>query len=113
MSDAAVSRSNRYFFWPDGTRVFEGLSFDFDAGRTGLVAPNGAGKTTLLNPVAGRYRPDRGDVSVQGALTDRIDRTQRRREVHFAARDERSDPGRGHPQRARPDRIPVATARHP
>lgn len=68
MSDASVVGSNLSFCWPDGTRVFEGLSFVFDAGRTGLVAPNGAGKTTLLELIAGRYRPDAGGVSVQGVL---------------------------------------------
>jgi ATPase subunit of ABC transporter with duplicated ATPase domains len=50
MSDASVVCSNLSFSWPDGSRVFESLSFVFDAGRTGLVAPNGAGKTTLLEP---------------------------------------------------------------
>ncbi len=68
MSDASVSCSNLSFSWPDGTRVFEDLSFVFDAGRTGVVAPNGAGKTTLLELIAGRYRPDGGGVSVQGVL---------------------------------------------
>lgn len=64
----SISCSNLSFGWPDGTRVFEELSFVFDAGRTGLVAPNGAGKTTLLELLAGRYQPDRGSVSVQGVV---------------------------------------------
>ena len=68
MSDASVVCSNLSFSWPDGTRVFESLSFVFDGGRTGLVAPNGAGKTTLLELIAGRYRPDAGGVSVRGAM---------------------------------------------
>lgn len=66
MSDASVTCSNLSFAWPDGTRVFEDLSFVFETGRTGLVAPNGAGKTTLLKLIAGGYRPDGGGVSVQG-----------------------------------------------
>jgi ATPase subunit of ABC transporter with duplicated ATPase domains len=68
MSDASVVCSNLSFSWPDGTRLFESLSFAFDAGRTGLVAANGAGKTTLLELIAGRYRSDAGGVSVRGAM---------------------------------------------
>lgn len=62
----SVSCSNLSFSWPDGTNVFQDVSFAFDHGRTGLVAPNGAGKTTLLKLIAGRLPPDRGSVSVRG-----------------------------------------------
>lgn len=62
----SVSCSNLSFSWPDGTNVFEDVSFAFDHGHTGLVAPNGAGKTTLLKLIAGRHLPDRGRVSVRG-----------------------------------------------
>jgi ATPase subunit of ABC transporter with duplicated ATPase domains len=60
--------SSLSFSWPDGTPVFEELSFNVGAGRTGLVAPNGAGKSTLLKLVAGEYRPSAGAVSVRGVL---------------------------------------------
>ncbi|RAY13168.1 ABC transporter ATP-binding protein [Actinomadura craniellae] len=68
MSDAFIVCSNLSFSWPDGTPVFQELSFSVGAGRTGLVAPNGAGKSTLLKLIAGEHRPAGGTVSVQGVL---------------------------------------------
>jgi ATPase subunit of ABC transporter with duplicated ATPase domains len=56
------------FAWPDGTSVFEDLSFTVGTGRTGLVAPNGAGKSTLLKLIAGEYQPLSGSVSADGVL---------------------------------------------
>lgn len=41
------------------------FSYTFKNGeRIGVVGPNGAGKSTLLNLIAGREKPDSGDVSV-------------------------------------------------
>ncbi|MGW1467152.1 ABC-F family ATP-binding cassette domain-containing protein [Streptomyces sp. NPDC002308] len=68
MSASFLTCSNLTFAWPDGTPVFQDLSFTVGAGRTGLVAPNGAGKSTLLKLIAGEYRPVRGSVSVNGVL---------------------------------------------
>lgn len=68
MSASFLTCSNLTFVWPDGTPVFQDLSFTVGAGRTGLVAPNGAGKSTLLKLIAGEYRPTRGSVSVDGVL---------------------------------------------
>jgi ATPase subunit of ABC transporter with duplicated ATPase domains len=60
--------SNLSFSWPDGTAVFDDLSFAVGAGRTGLVAPNGAGKSTLLRLIAGELTPRAGSVTVDGVL---------------------------------------------
>jgi ATPase subunit of ABC transporter with duplicated ATPase domains len=68
MSDAFVICSGLSFSWPDGTPVFQDLSFTVGGGRTGLVAPNGAGKSTLLRLVAGDLRPGGGTVSVDGVV---------------------------------------------
>ncbi|WP_328723356.1 ATP-binding cassette domain-containing protein [Streptomyces sp. NBC_00247] len=68
MSAAFLTCSNLSFSWPDGTPVFQGLSFTVGAGRTGLVAPNGAGKSTLLKLITGEYEPATGSVSVSGTL---------------------------------------------
>ncbi|MFI1358023.1 ABC-F family ATP-binding cassette domain-containing protein [Streptomyces sp. NPDC020898] len=68
MSDAFIVCSNLSFSWPDGTPVFQDLSWSVGDGRTGLVAPNGAGKSTLLRLIAGELRPNRGGVTVKGLL---------------------------------------------
>ncbi|ASR35514.1 ABC transporter [Prauserella marina] len=68
MSKTAIIGTNLSFSWPDGTPVFEDLSFTIGEGRTGLVGPNGAGKSTLLKLIAGEYRPRRGSMSVEGVL---------------------------------------------
>ncbi|MEU8891636.1 ribosomal protection-like ABC-F family protein [Streptomyces sp. NPDC048442] len=68
MSDASIVCSNLSFSWPDGTPVFQDLSWNVGDGRTGLVAPNGAGKSTLLKLIAGELSPNRGSVTVQGLL---------------------------------------------
>ncbi|WP_335934824.1 ABC-F family ATP-binding cassette domain-containing protein [Streptomyces sp. PTD5-9] len=68
MSDASVICSHLSFAWPDGTPVFQDLSFVLGGGRTGLVAPNGSGKSTLLRLIAGELRPLRGSVSAPGTI---------------------------------------------
>ncbi|MFJ8580920.1 ribosomal protection-like ABC-F family protein [Micromonospora sp. NPDC093277] len=68
MSDACIVCSNLSFTWPDGTPVFQDLSFTVASGRTGLVAPNGTGKSTLLKLIAGELRPGAGSISVAGTL---------------------------------------------
>jgi branched-chain amino acid transport system ATP-binding protein len=48
--------------------VLEDVSLRFSAGRlTGIMGPNGAGKTTCFNLLTGRYAPDRGRVTFEGA----------------------------------------------
>jgi ATPase subunit of ABC transporter with duplicated ATPase domains len=65
---AHVRVSQLCFAWPDGTPVFDGLSFTFDARRTGVVAPNGAGKSTLLRLIAGTSTPASGQIDIAGSL---------------------------------------------
>lgn len=54
--------------WPDGTVVFDDLSFTIPAGRAALVGANGAGKSTLLRILAGRIAPTTGSVSGTGVV---------------------------------------------
>lgn len=50
-----------------GVTAVDGCSLHVAKGRiTGLIGPNGAGKTSLFNVVAGRYRPERGRVLLDG-----------------------------------------------
>src|SRR5678816_2451531 len=46
--------------------LFHDLSFTVSEGdRIGLIGPNGAGKSTLLQILAGRTKPDAGDVALR------------------------------------------------
>ncbi|MFT2014480.1 ABC-F family ATP-binding cassette domain-containing protein [Streptomyces sp. 796.1] len=67
-SPAAVTCSALSFRWPDGTTVFDDLSFTVGRGRTGLVGNNGTGKSTLLRLLAGALRPAAGSIALRGSL---------------------------------------------
>ena len=50
-----------------GIVALENVSFTVSKGRiAGLIGPNGAGKTTLFNCLSQLYRPDRGDIRLNG-----------------------------------------------
>jgi len=50
-----------------GTVAADNLSFAIQPQRlTALIGPNGAGKTTIVNLIAGRLRPDAGELRYEG-----------------------------------------------
>ena len=50
-----------------GLRVLDGLDLVLEEGEiVSVIGPNGAGKTTLFNLVTGIYRPDSGDIRLDG-----------------------------------------------
>lgn len=50
-------------------KVLEGVSFSMDAGQmVGIVGENGSGKSTLLRIIVGRWKANKGKVSVFGKL---------------------------------------------
>jgi branched-chain amino acid transport system ATP-binding protein len=51
-----------------GLQVIDGLDLHVDEGEiVSVIGPNGAGKTTLFNLITGVYRPDRGEILLDGA----------------------------------------------
>jgi branched-chain amino acid transport system ATP-binding protein len=50
-----------------GVMAVQDLSFTLAPGEIlGLIGPNGAGKSTVFNLLTGLYRPDRGEMSLNG-----------------------------------------------
>jgi branched-chain amino acid transport system ATP-binding protein len=51
----------------DGLMAVAGASLRVEQGQiVGLIGPNGSGKSTLLSTVAGQYRPDAGQIVLNG-----------------------------------------------
>jgi ABC-type branched-subunit amino acid transport system ATPase component len=50
-----------------GVVALDAVSLDLKPGEVhGLIGPNGSGKTTMLNLLSGYYRPDEGEVLLDG-----------------------------------------------
>jgi branched-chain amino acid transport system ATP-binding protein len=50
-----------------GIVAIDDVSLDVERGRiVGLIGPNGAGKTTLFNVITRLYRPDSGELEIDG-----------------------------------------------
>jgi simple sugar transport system ATP-binding protein len=68
MSDLAVSMSGIDKSFP-GVIANRGVDFSARWGEVhALLGENGAGKTTLMSILAGLYRPDNGQISIDGQL---------------------------------------------
>lgn len=63
-----------------GVRALNDVSLELGEGNwTGLIGPNGSGKSTLLNVLSGVYRPQDGDVQLDGQrITASAPRTRAR-----------------------------------
>lgn len=57
------------FELPDGTLLFENLSFSLNTRITALVGPNGVGKSTLAKILAARLEPTSGSIRRHGTVT--------------------------------------------
>ncbi len=62
----AQGLSKRYGVAP----LFQNISFTISQGdRIGLIGPNGSGKSTLLEILAGRTKPDTGEVAIRKGVS--------------------------------------------
>ncbi len=51
----------------DGFKALDNLSLEVKKGSVyGLIGPNGAGKTTIIKNLCGIYKPDSGDIYIDG-----------------------------------------------
>lgn len=51
----------------DGFHALDGVNMKVEKGSIyGLVGPNGAGKSTLIRHLTGVYRPDQGEILIEG-----------------------------------------------
>jgi branched-chain amino acid transport system ATP-binding protein len=56
-----------------GIVALDGVSFEVEQGHiSGLIGPNGAGKTTAFNVITRLYKPDSGEVLLDGASLLRV-----------------------------------------
>lgn len=62
MSDAYAICAHLRFSFPDGTPVFQDLSFTDGGGRIALTGPKGAGRSTLLRLLHGDPEPGEGGL---------------------------------------------------
>ena len=62
-----------------GIVALDGVSFEVEEGHiSGLIGPNGAGKTTAFNVITRLYRPDSGEVLLDGSSILKAARAQDR-----------------------------------
>jgi ATP-binding cassette, subfamily B, bacterial len=62
--------------------VLKDISFQVDAGQMlGLVGKSGVGKTTLINLLCGFYRPDEGEIRIDGVNLEELDIAAYRRHL--------------------------------
>ena len=67
MSHHIIKAENAHFFYPDGTKAINGVSFEIHHGESvGIIGPNGAGKSTLILQLNGFLLPTSGSFNIGG-----------------------------------------------
>src|SRR5215470_5539869 len=57
--------------WFGGVHALNGVSFEIKKKEIlGIIGPNGSGKTTLFNTLSGVYKPDEGQILLEGRRID-------------------------------------------
>jgi ABC-2 type transport system ATP-binding protein len=63
---SAIIQARQLSRWYGIVMGLNNVSFEIDAGLTGLVGPNGAGKSTLIQIITGQLQPSSGHLAVFG-----------------------------------------------
>jgi subfamily B ATP-binding cassette protein HlyB/CyaB len=67
---------------PDGTDVLRNINLDIPAGQVlGIIGHSGSGKSTLTKLVQRLYRPDRGQILIDGVDIGQVDTAWLRRQI--------------------------------
>jgi subfamily B ATP-binding cassette protein HlyB/CyaB len=65
-----------------GAETLSGISLEIPAGQVlGIVGPSGSGKSTLTKLIQRLYRPERGQILVDGINIDQVDTAWLRRQI--------------------------------
>jgi len=82
--NASVKRGGRTIFGPASVRIGAGEI-------TALIGPNGSGKSTLLRLFAGLWRPDAGEMLIDGKTIHSLPRKEMARRVAFVPQETQID----------------------
>lgn len=63
---SAIIQAREVSRWYGIVMGLNNVTFEIEAGLTGLVGPNGAGKSTLIALITGQLQPSSGDLTVFG-----------------------------------------------
>ena len=89
-TSGAIVEATAVTYAYDETRVLKGVDLTISAGeRLALLGANGSGKSTLLRMLAGAFKPDTGEVRLDGAAYEysRRGRNTVRRSVQMVTQD--------------------------
>ncbi len=77
-----------WFAYNDEDWVLKGVSFRVRPGETiAIVGPTGSGKTTIISLILGFYRPQKGQILIDGVPLEELDLAEYRRHVALVPQD--------------------------
>ena len=92
--DSMIEFRNVWFAYKGEDWVLEDVSFSMPLGTTtALVGPSGSGKTTTVGLLCRFYRPQRGQILVDGRALDELDLERWRRMIGLVLQDSYLFPG--------------------